>query len=311
MAKSGIGWTQYTWNPATGCTQVSPGCDNCYAKYLINTRQVKNPKLPRFGHPFHEVMLHAKRLKYPSHWRKPRRIFVDSMSDLFHRNIPNEFIDQIFDEMERNERHVFQVLTKRAERMKRYVNRRYPNAKCPAHIWLGVSIENMDYAWRAKMLRETNATVRWISAEPLLGPLGKLSLDKIDWLVVGGESGRGARPLKEVWVRKLRDRCVARCVPFFFKQWGGETKKRAGKHAKLDGRRWIQYPKGLRRPSKTRSSGMKTPFMSVTSTSKRVAIVPRSSREHILRDVRLRPTRRDRRPTGPARTRGSRADHSR
>jgi len=240
---SKIEWTNSTWNPTTGCAQVSPGCERCYAMRLVNTRQVLNPKSPRYGHPFDEVMLHYDRLDQPSRWRSPRRIFVDSMSDLFHRDIPDEFIGRIFDEMERNERHVFQVLTKRAERMKRFVNRRYSNAKCPAHVWLGVSIENIDYAWRETMLRGTNAAVRWISAEPLIGSLAKLDLDGIDWLVAGGESGPGARPMQEAWVRELRDRCVAaKRVAFFFKQWGGVRKKRGGAEALLDGRRWTEYP---------------------------------------------------------------------
>ena len=240
--KSAIEWTENSWNPATGCTQVSPGCDRCYAMRLVNVRQVKNPRSPRYGHTFNEVMLHAERLDQPSRWRTPKRIFVNSMSDLFHKEIPTAYIDLVFDEMERNARHVFQVLTKRAERMKRYVNKRYTMKSCPTHIWLGVSVENLDYTWRAKMLQATNASIRWISAEPLIGPLDGLDLAGINWLVAGGESGPGARVMEEAWVADLRDLCSANCVTFFFKQWGGELKKRGGEAAILDGRRWLEYP---------------------------------------------------------------------
>jgi protein gp37 len=240
--KSAIEWTENSWNPATGCTQVSPGCDRCYAKRLVDVRQVHNPRSPRYGHPFDEVMLHEDRLGQPSRWKSSRRIFVNSMSDLFHKDVSNDFIDLVFLEMESNERHTFQVLTKRAERMKRYINRRYRANSCPEHIWLGVSVENIAYAWRAKMLRETQAEIRWISAEPLLGSLADLQLDDIDWVVGGGESGPGARPMQPDWVRELRDRCLASGAAFFFKQWGGETKKRGGAHAVLDGRRWLEYP---------------------------------------------------------------------
>jgi protein gp37 len=240
--KSKIEWTENSWNPSTGCEQVSPGCDRCYAMRLVNVRQVNNPRSPRYGHPFDEIMLHENRLDQPSRWREPKRIFVNSMSDLFHRNIPDSFIDLVFDEMERNGRHIFQVLTKRAERMKRYINKRYKKAACPAHIWLGVSVENADYAWRPEMLRKTNASVRWISAEPLLGSLADLELAGIAWVVAGGESGPGARPMEAVWARQLRDKCLAAGIAFFFKQWGGVTKKGGGDDAVLDGRRWIEYP---------------------------------------------------------------------
>jgi protein gp37 len=240
--KSQIEWTENSWNPATGCEQVSPGCDRCYAMRLVNVRQVNNPRSPRYGHPFSEVMLHGDRLDQPSRWKTSKRIFVNSMSDLFHRDISDAFVDRVFDEMERNKRHIFQILTKRAERMKRYVNKRYTTDPCPVHVWLGVSVENRDYAWRVKMLSEANAATRWISAEPLLGSLTDLDLGGLDWLVAGGESGPGARPMDPSWVRELRDRCVADRVAFFFKQWGGVTKKGGGEDAVLDGRRWLEYP---------------------------------------------------------------------
>ncbi len=226
--KSAIEWTENSWNPATGCTQVSPGCDRCYAMRLVNVRQVNNPRSPRYGHPFNEVMLHSDRLSQPSRWKSPKRIFVNSMSDLFHKDVPDVFIDNVFVEMEHNGRHMFQVLTKRAERMRRYIASRYEGGECPRHIWLGVSVENLDYLWRAYMLRKTAAAIRWISAEPLLGSLAGLDLEGIDWLVAGGESGPGARPMEVAWVRELRDSCTAQGVRFFFKQWGGVTKKGGG-----------------------------------------------------------------------------------
>jgi protein gp37 len=171
------------------------------------------------------------------------------MSDLFHRDIPDAFIDRVFDEMERTERHIFQVLTKRAERMKRYVNKRHRTAPCPAHVWLGVSVENIGCVWRAQMLRETNATVRWISAEPLLGSLACLDLDRIVWVVAGGESGPGARSMDPAWARELRDQCVSKGVAFFFKQWGGIVNKGGGDDAVLDGRRWLEYPASKTAPA--------------------------------------------------------------
>jgi len=165
------------------------------------------------------------------------------MSDVFHKDVPDDFIDLIFAEMERNPKHVFQVLTKRAERLRRYINRRYRSARCPSHIWIGVSVESLDYQWRAQMLRESNAFVRWISAEPLLEPLDTIDLSNIDWVVVGGESGPGARVLNIEWIRVLRDRCRKAGIAFFFKQWGRVSKKHGGEEAVLDGRRWLQYPK--------------------------------------------------------------------
>lgn len=239
---TGIEWTEVTWNPTTGCQQVSPGCDHCYAMVLVNTRQVKNSHSPRFNHPFNEVMIHENRLNQPAAIKKPSRIFVNSMSDVFHRDVPEATIDAIFDVMERVDRHTYQVLTKRSERMRRYLNKRYRTTPCPSHIWIGVSCENSDYAWRVNDLRNTNASLRWISAEPLLGSLHAVNLDGIAWVVAGGESGRGARPMDLDWVREVRDRCVDAGVAYFLKQLGGETKKRGKDEAVLDGVRWKQYP---------------------------------------------------------------------
>ena len=230
-ANSKIEWTEKVWNPVTGCTEVSPGCDNCYAK----TFSERFRGVP--GHPFErgfDLTLRPERLQDPLRWRKPQRVFVNSMSDLFHKDVPDEFIEQVFATMYTGShcphRHTFQVLTKRPERMRRIVRRIYdgwserlvPHARPsrPSGIWLGVSIESNDYAWRADMLRETPAALRWISAEPLLGPLDRVDLTGIDWVVVGGESGRGARPMHPSWARDLHDRCVASGIAFFFKQWG-------------------------------------------------------------------------------------------
>ncbi len=239
---TGIEWTEKTWNPVTGCTQVSAGCDNCYAKTLVDTRQIRNPKSARYGHPFNEIMLHDGRLMQPTTWRTPQRVFVNSMSDVWHRDIPDDYIDRIFDVMEAASHHTYQVLTKRAERMRRYLNRRYPNQPCPSHIWLGVSVEDERVGARADMLRNANASVRWISAEPLLGSLESVSLEGIAWVVAGGESGKGARPMDLRWAQELRDRCVVSDVAFFLKQLGGATDKRGKEAASLDGRRWTQYP---------------------------------------------------------------------
>jgi len=187
-------------------------------------------------------MIHPERLLLPETWRNPQRVFLNSMSDLFHRDVPNDVIDAHFDMMERVDRHIYQALTKRAERMTRYVNNRYTDASCPPHIWLGVSVEDECAGWRADMLRLTNASVRWISAEPLLGPLDSVSLDGIAWVVAGGESGRGARPMDIDWARGLRDRCVDQGTAFFLKQLGGEFRKRGKDEAVLDGVRWTKYP---------------------------------------------------------------------
>ena len=235
--KSAIEWTNSTWNPVTGCTKVSAGCDHCYAERLSERfRGVE-------GHPFEtgfDLTLRPDRLEQPTHWRRPQLIFVNSMSDLFHKDIPTEYIERVFDTMERADWHIYQVLTKRSSLMRRFVQARYRDRAAPSHIWLGVSIENHAALTRLRHLKQTNATVRFVSFEPLLGPMGTVDLKDIHWVIAGGESGPGARPVQAEWVRELRDQCQAQRVAFFFKQWGGRTPKSGGNT--LDGRQWLEYP---------------------------------------------------------------------
>jgi protein gp37 len=237
---SSIEWTNSTWNPVTGCTKVGPGCDHCYAeRFAERFRGVPD-------HPFEpgfDLTLRPKRLDQPAKWRKPRMIFVNSMSDLFHKDVPFSYVDQVFEAMEEANWHTFQVLTKRSGLMKKYINSRYKDRPAPGHIWLGVSIEDKQRLSRLKHLQETNATIRFLSLEPLLGPLGRLSLDGIHWAIVGGESGPGARPIQPEWIREIRDQCLPRDVAFFFKQWGGIRPKTGGRE--LDGRHWDQLPTGF------------------------------------------------------------------
>lgn len=242
---SAIEWTNSTWNPVTGCTKVSPGCDHCYAEtFAERFRGVP-------GHPFErgfDLTLRPDRLQQPHAWNKPRLVFVNSMSDLFHADVPDEFIMQVFDNMGAAERHTFQVLTKRPERMRRLLRAYYRNVGNTftafggphKNVWVGVSIESADYAWRADMLRETPAAVRFLSLEPLLGHIPAIILRGMDWVIVGGESGPGARAMLSQWARDIRDDCVAMGIPFFFKQWGGVRKKRHGRI--LDGRTWDEMP---------------------------------------------------------------------
>jgi protein gp37 len=231
--KSSIEWTDATWNPVTGCTQISPGCDHCYAlTFAERFRGVP-------GHPYEQgfdLRLWPERLQLPLRWRAPRRIFVNSMSDLFHESIPDDYVRQVFDVMVQADWHVFQVLTKRAPRIAR-LGQTLP---WRPHIWAGVSVESNQYVFRADHLRKVPAPVRFISAEPLLGPLDRLSLEGIHWLISGGESGPRHRPCDPDWVRDLRDRCVAQGVAFFHKQWGGRTPKAGGRL--LDGRTWDELP---------------------------------------------------------------------
>ena len=233
MAASKIEWTDATWNPVTGCSKVSPGCKRCYAERL--SKRLKATGMAKYRNGF-AVTLHPDTLDIPLRWRKPRSIFVNSMSDLFHAEVPDEFIAAVFDVMDRAHWHRYQVLTKRPERVAS-LDSWLP---WPAQIWQGVSVENADYAHRIDLLRATSAAVKFLSLEPLLGPLPNLNLAGIDWVIVGGESGPGARPMQPDWARDIRDQCQAADIAFHFKQWGGVFKKRNGRV--LDGRTWDEMP---------------------------------------------------------------------
>lgn len=235
--KTAIEWTDATWNPLTGCTKISRGCDNCYAaRFAERWRGIE-------GHPYErgfDLATHEKRLGQPLAWKKRRRIFVNSMSDLFHKKAPVEFVDRVFDTMERADWHTYQLLTKRSSLMKRYLRRRYGKGAAPAHIWCGVSVEDSAAAVRIRHLQTTPAAVRFLSIEPLLGPVGQIDLDGISWVIVGGESGPGFREMRLEWACDIRDLCAARGVPFFFKQWGGKTPKAGGRL--LEGREHNDMP---------------------------------------------------------------------
>ena len=233
-AKSAIEWTESTWNPVTGCTKISPGCKHCYAERMAF-------RLQRMGQPNYangfKLALHEQVLRLPLQWKKPQTIFVNSMSDLFHKDVPLEFIQKTFSVMGEAHWHRFQILTKRSQRLLElsfHLDWR-PN------IWMGVSVENQEYAHRINHLRRTEAHVKFLSLEPLLGPLRKLNLKEIDWVIVGGESGPRARPMDEAWVLDIRDQCVAANVSFFFKQWGGVHKKKNGRE--LEGKTWDEMPR--------------------------------------------------------------------
>ena len=232
-----IEWTDATWNPVTGCTKISAGCDHCYAE-RFSERFRGTP-----GHPFEagfDLTLRPERLDQPLRWRQPRMIFVNSMSDLFHKEIPREFIARVFDTMERAHWHNFQVLTKRSSLMRDFLRKRNGASRGPRHMWFGVSVEDGSKKSRIQHLRDAPAGVRFLSIEPLIGPMGMLDLAGIDWVIVGGESGPGARRMDTEWVREVRDQCVARGVAFFFKQWGGLRPKSGGR--KLDEREWSEFP---------------------------------------------------------------------
>jgi protein gp37 len=232
---SRIEWTHATWNPVTGCAKLSPGCAHCYAEtFAERFRGVP-------GHPYQQgfdLKLWPERLSIPLTWKRPRLIFVNSMSDLFHEDIPFTFVQSIFRTMAQADRHTFQILTKRADRLAQLA----PKLDWPSNVWMGVSIENRRFVHRADWLRTVPAAVRFISAEPLLGPLEGLKLRDIDWLIAGGESGHRHRPVRVEWLRDLRDRCNSEGVRFFFKQWGGRHPKAGGRL--LDGREWSQWPGG-------------------------------------------------------------------
>ena len=231
--RSPIEWTESTWNPVTGCTKISPGCKHCYAERMAKRLQAMGQA--NYADGF-RLTLHEHVLEIPLRWKKPQVIFVNSMSDLFHQGVPANFIERVFSVMAAAHWHTFQVLTKRAGRLVQM------DRLLPWHdnIWMGVSVETLDYRPRIDDLRSTSALVKFLSLEPLLGPLPGLELDGIDWVIVGGESGPRARPIDPAWVRDIRDQCISAGVPFFFKQWGGVQKKRNGRE--LDGRTWDEMP---------------------------------------------------------------------
>jgi protein gp37 len=233
MAHSGIEWTDATWNPTTGCTKISPGCKNCYAERM--SKRLMAMGVEKYANGF-EVTLHDDALSIPLTWKKPQVIFVNSMSDLFHEAISEEFIRKVFSVMRQAHWHQFQVLTKRSKRLLELA----PHVDWPENVWMGVSVENDDYTFRIDHLRQTKAHIKFLSLEPLLGPLSNLNLYGIDWVIVGGESGPCARPIRKQWVTEIRDQCLATDVPFFFKQWGGVQKKRTGRE--LDGTTWNDMP---------------------------------------------------------------------
>lgn len=235
--KTSIEWTDATWNPVTGCIKVGPGCDNCYAERFAE-RWRGTP-----GHPYEQgfdLRLWPARLKQPAKWKKPRMIFVNSMSDLFQKEIPRAFVDQVFDAMETADWHVYQVLTKRSSLMQKYVQKRYAGGKVPNHIWLGVSVEDSAHKGRIKHLKAINSDARFISFEPLINAVGEVDLRGIAWAIVGGESGPGARPMLQEWATELRDICQHDNVEFFFKQWGGARPKSGGRQ--LEGEEWNGFP---------------------------------------------------------------------
>ncbi len=232
---TGIEWTDATWNPVTGCTKVSPGCKNCYAERLAF--RLKAMGNPRYRNGF-EVTLQPDLLTLPLRWRQPRRIFVNSMSDLFHEKVPDEYIRRAFGVMEQAYWHNFQILTKRSERLTKLAGL----LPWPPNVWQGVSVESARYTFRIAHLRGVPAAVRFLSVEPLLGPIPNLPLQGIQWVIVGGESGGGRREMVPEWAREIRDQCLAAGVPFFFKQWGGRTPKSRGRI--LDGRTWDEMPRG-------------------------------------------------------------------
>lgn len=233
MANSSIEWTDATWNPLTGCTKISPGCKHCYAERMA--ARLQSMGQPNYRNGF-ELTFHSHALDIPKRWKSPRTVFVNSMSDLFHEDVPLEFIRKVFRVMAETPRHRYQILTKRAWRLAGLA----PQLDWSSNVWMGVSVETLKYVERIDHLRAVPATVRFLSLEPLLGPLPDLNLDGIHWVIVGGESGPGARPMEAAWVRDIRNQCIQADIPFFFKQWGGVRKKQAGRL--LDGRLWDEMP---------------------------------------------------------------------
>lgn len=244
--RSAIEWTDATWNPVTGCSKVSPGCGHCYAEtFAERFRGVPS-------HPFEQgfdLKIWPERLSLPLQWKEPRVIFVNSMSDLFHKDVPDEYVERVFEVMIQADHHVFQVLTKRSERMTKWTKRVFKNALVPDHIWLGISVENQDYVQRIHDLQQVPVKIKFLSIEPLLGPIRFKTNDLtgIRWAIVGGESGLYARPMNPEWARDIKRQCLEYDIPFFFKQWGtfNEDGERVGKKTAgrlLDGRTWDQMP---------------------------------------------------------------------
>ena len=264
-AKSNIEWTHSTWNPIRGCTRVSEGCRNCYAERIAARFSGENmayealatmtPKGPRWTN---KVKLIRELIDAPLRWRKPRLIFVNSMSDLFHEGVPKSFIQQIFCIMKKASWHKFQVLTKRSQRLSALS----AQIDWPDNVWMGVSIENEDTIIRSQHLNQTGAHTKFLSLEPLLGPLSSLDLDQIDWVIVGGESGPNSRPMRKDWVIEIKNKCLRANIPFFFKQWGGTNKKKTGRM--LEGRTWDSFPKSLSIPLIHRP--VSTPAINARST---------------------------------------------
>lgn len=239
---STIEWTEATWNPVTGCSKISAGCKNCYAERMAKRLKLMGSR--RYQNGF-ELTLHADALELPLHWKKPQKIFVNSMSDLFHHDVPLAFIQQVFDVMRRAHWHQFQVLTKRSERLAELSSK----LSWAENIWMGVSVEDQDAVFRIDHLRETGAAIKFLSVEPLIGPIESINLACIDWVIVGGESGPGARPMEKNWVLDIKRQCEDSHVAFFFKQWGGTNKKAAGRE--LDGRTYDSLPIDSDRKSNT------------------------------------------------------------
>jgi protein gp37 len=233
MAQTRIEWTELTWNPTTGCNKVSQGCKFCYAEVMA--RRLKAMGLEKYRNGF-ELTLHKDALKIPYTWKQPKIVFVNSMSDLFHKDIPLAFIQRVFKVMNDNPQHVFQVLTKRADILLKY----HKELDWTHNIWMGVSVEDAKLLGRIDLLRRTRAKVKFLSCEPLIGPLSNLNLKKIDWVIVGGESGRRPRPMKPEWVFEIHNKCIEAKVPFFFKQWGGTNKKKTGRV--LKGKTYSEMP---------------------------------------------------------------------
>ncbi|WP_406297389.1 phage Gp37/Gp68 family protein [Embleya sp. NBC_00888] len=240
--RSPIEWTEATWNPTTGCDRISSGCDHCYALSMARRLKIMGASKyqtdgdPRTSGPGFGLAIHPASLDVPRGWKRPRMVFVNSMSDLFHARVPLGFIRDVFEVMTQTPQHTYQILTKRSRRLRQMAE----VLNWPKNVWIGVSVENVKAMHRIEDLRPVPAAVRFLSCEPLLGPLGGLNLERIDWVIAGGESGPGFRPVEEAWVQGVRDACSAAQVPFFFKQWGGRNPKTGGRQ--LDGAEWSQMP---------------------------------------------------------------------